>query len=166
MADTASRWYKIDNAAKIVPSTAVGTDTRVFRLTCELYEDVDERTLQKALDLAIPEFPYFGSVLRKGVFWYYLEASRTPAIVHIENKPPCSAIYHEGRRNLLYRVVYYKKRINLEMFHVLTDGTGAFEFLKQIVTNYLKIRHELDDDLALPERASVQGRNDDAFQKF
>ena len=51
MADTASRWYKIDNAAKIVPSTAVGTDTRVFRLTCELYEDVDERTLQKALDL-------------------------------------------------------------------------------------------------------------------
>ena len=152
MADTASRWYKIDNAAKIVPSTAVGTD--------------DERTLQKALDLAIPEFPYFGSVLRKGVFWYYLEASRTPAIVHIENKPPCSAIYHEGRRNLLYRVVYYKKRINLEMFHVLTDGTGAFEFLKQIVTNYLKIRHELDDDLALPERASVQGRNDDAFQKF
>ena len=166
MADTASRWYKIDNAAKIVPSTAVGTDTRVFRLTCELYEDVDERTLQKALDLAIPEFPYFGSVLRKGVFWYYLEASRTPAIVHIENKPPCSAIYHESRRNLLYRVVYYKKRINLEMFHVLTDGTGAFEFLKQIVTNYLKIRHELDDDLALPERASVQGRNDDAFQKF
>ena len=112
MADTASRWYKIDNAAKIVPSTAVGTDTRVFRLTCDLYEDVDERTLQKALDLAIPEFPYFGSVLRKGVFWYYLEASRTPAIVHIENKPPCSAIYHEGRRNLLYRVVYYKKRIN------------------------------------------------------
>ena len=36
-----SKWYQLDNAAKIVPSTTGGADTRVFRITCELKEDVD-----------------------------------------------------------------------------------------------------------------------------
>ena len=166
MADTASKWYRIDNAAKIVPSTTKAADTRVFRITCELTDDIEDWILQRALDQTIPDFPYFASVLKKGLFWYYLEQSRTEAIIHEENKPPCSAIYHEGRRNLLYRVVYYRNRINLEMFHVLTDGTGAFEFLKAIVTNYLKIKYEISDDLIQTGRSSVQGKNDDAFQKF
>ena len=43
-----SKWYQLDNAAKIVPSTTGGADTRVFRITCELKEDVDPDTLQSA----------------------------------------------------------------------------------------------------------------------
>ncbi len=52
-------WYELDNAAKIVPSTARGANTRVFRLTCELKEEVDKDTLQIALDETIEEFPFF-----------------------------------------------------------------------------------------------------------
>ena len=40
-----ANWYELDNAAKIVPSTAKGANTRVFRLTCELTENVDEDIL-------------------------------------------------------------------------------------------------------------------------
>ena len=36
--------------------------------------------------------------------------------------------YHRNRRNLLFEVTYYKNRINLEVFHALTDGTGALGF--------------------------------------
>ena len=52
------RWYELDNAAKIIPSTTVGADTRVFRICCELREDVDEDSLQRALDKTIRDFPY------------------------------------------------------------------------------------------------------------
>ena len=31
----------------------------------------------------------------------------------------------------MFRVTYYKYRINLEVFHVLTDGMGGINFLKE-----------------------------------
>ena len=60
-----ANWYELDNAAKIVPSTAKGANTRVFRLTCELTEKVDEDMLQRALDDTVLEFPFFNCVLHK-----------------------------------------------------------------------------------------------------
>lgn len=36
---------------------------------------------------------------------------------------------------------YYKNRINFEVFHALTDGTGAMHFLMELVKNYLQETH-------------------------
>lgn len=159
------KWYELDNAAKIVPPTTKGADTRVFRISCELKEEVDGTLLQKALDRAVPDFPHFASVLRKGLFWYYLDSSNIPAVVHRENKPPCAPIYRDGRRRLLYRVNYYRRRINLEMFHVLTDGTGAFAFLKAIICNYLDLAHGLEPE-HVQDVSSVKEKEDDAFSRY
>ena len=90
MPHSSPKWYKIDNAAKIVPSTTKGTDTRVFRITCVLKEEIDGPILQLALDRTVREFPYFNCILRKGLFWYYLDSSNIKAISHEENKPPCA----------------------------------------------------------------------------
>ena len=62
-------WYKLDNAAKIIPSSVEGADTRVFRLVCELREEVDPELLQRALDRTLIEFPYMNSCMRRGIFW-------------------------------------------------------------------------------------------------
>ncbi len=159
------KWYELDNNAKIVPSTAKGADTRVFRITCELKEDVDGNLLQLALDRTVPDFPHFASVLRKGLFWYYLDSSNIRAVVQPENKPACAAIYRDGRRKLLYRVNYYRRRINLEMFHVLTDGTGAFAFLRAIVCNYLILAHNLEEETP-QDLSSVKEKEDDAFSRY
>lgn len=160
------RWYELDNAAKIIPSTTVGADTRVFRICCELREDVDEDSLQRALDKTIREFPHFNCILKRGLFWYYLEASGRQAKVCEENLPPCSMLYRKGGKNLLYRLFYYKKRISLEMFHALTDGTGAFVFFKSIVSNYLIERYHLDPDAKLEDPSSVKEKEGDAFSHF
>ena len=159
------KWYELDNAAKIVPSTTRGADTRVFRISCELNEEIDEAVLQQALDRTAPDFPHFASILRKGLFWYYLDSSSIRAVVQPVKKPACSALYHPGRRRLLYRVNYYRRRINLEMFHVLTDGTGAVSFLKAIVCAYLSIRHgiEFEEDT---ERSSTKEKEEDAFERY
>ena len=160
-----SRWYELDNAAKIVPPTTKGSDTRVFRISCELKEEVDGEILQRALDKTVPDFPYFACVLRRGLFWYYLDSSSIRAVVQPENKPACAPIYQDGRRKLLYRVNYHRRRINLEMFHVLTDGTGAIAFLKTIVCRYLQIRHDIEY-LEREERSSAKDKTADAFNRY
>ncbi len=161
-----SRWYKLDNAAKIVPSQARGADTRVFRLTSVMKEDVNKEILEQALQETAPEFPIFNVVLKRGIFWYYLEDSALTPVVEEEGEFPMAALYYPGRRNLLYRVSYYKKRINLEVFHVLADGTGAFMFLKHLVARYLEILYSLppvhfDDDIS-----SMQENSADAFDTY
>ena len=51
----------------------------------------------------------------------------------MEDKSPCSKISN----NNLFEVSVYKNRINLEVDHALTDGTGTLTFLKSLVANYL-----------------------------
>ena len=41
----------------------------------------------------------------------------------------------------MFRVTYYKCRINLEVFHALTDGAGGITFLKELVYQYLRLRY-------------------------
>lgn len=161
--DKTANWYELDNAAKIVPSTARGANTRVFRLTCELKDDVNPEILQNALDDTVVEFPFFNCVLHRGLFWYYLEDSDLKAVVDEEHTPACLPLYIRGKKNLLYRVNYFRKRINLEMFHVLADGTGAFMFFKSLITRYLQIRYNLSDDIKPSDDFSVEEKNEDAF---
>ena len=159
-------WYSLDNAAKIVPSTAKGANTRVFRLTCQLKENVDKEMLQKALDEIIEEYPFFNCVLHRGIFWYYLEDSNLKAVVEEETTPACLPLYYPGRKNLLYRVNYYKNRINLEMFHVLADGTGAFMFFKNLITRYLVLKHGISEEIKPIDDYSIEEKNVDAFKDY
>ena len=161
-----AEWYRLDNAATIVPSSVHGADTRVFRIVCELNEPVDGEILQEALDLTVEEFPHFNVILRRGFFWYYLDRVRSRSMVQKEDKPACAPLYYPGRRKLMYRVNYYRNRINLEMFHVLADGTGAFAFLKNIVTNYLCLKYDLSVEPDAGDLASMDEKNEDAFRQF
>lgn len=163
-----NNWYRLDNAAKIIPASVGGADTRVFRLVCELRDEVDPGILQQALDMVKGMFPYMNCCLRKGIFWYYLEEMDHGAVVHEEYARPLKSLYVPGRKNLLYRVIYRKKRIILEMFHVLGDGTGGFMFLRAIVTQYLVLRYGLEQRLVAGEASPVSAEElqDDAFSRF
>ncbi len=161
-------WMRLDNAAKIFPSNTNEKDTKVFRFVCELKEEIDKEILQQALDKALPMFEIYQAVIRSGMFWYYFEGTEAKPEVVEEHKLPCSMLYHANRRNLLFEVSYYNKRINLEMYHALTDGTGALGFLKTIVYYYLTIKHgeEFQDKLPkLDYDASFTQKMDDSFLK-
>ena len=160
-------WRRLDNAAKIFPSAANGHDTNVFRIYCELNECVDKVFLQNALDKVIAEFPVFRSVMKKGLFWYYLEESDILPMVKEERESPCSKIYDKDVKKLLFRVTYFEKRINLDVYHVLADGTGAEEFLKVLVSNYLCLKYKINVEyLNLDFDSSVFQKADDSYMKF
>lgn len=161
-------WSRLDNAAKIFPSTIEKTDTRVFRFYCELNEMIKPKILQSAVEYTLETFPNFRMVMKKGIFWYYLEESDLTPVVTIENKSVCSPIYDDNKKDLLFNVTYYNNRINLEVYHVITDGTGALYFLKNIVSNYLVESHkeQFKDNIPIVDIATATQRNSDSFQKY
>lgn len=154
-------WYKLDNTAKIMPSTTTYLNTNIFRLYCTLSEEVDKKVLQEALDKSLLEFPLFLYTMRDGLFWHYLEESNYKPKVKEETEPICSPI----NQDFLIRVTYYKNRINLEVYHVLADGNGAMEFLKYLICTYLNKKYKLDIDIPLNDSSVFEKEKDD-FQTF
>lgn len=162
-------WLRLDNAAKIFPPTSDNRDTKVFRFVCELVEEVDPTVLQTALDHTLEMFPLYRYVLKRGLFWYYFEESPLLPTVHAESKPPCSPLYLRTSKSLLFEVTYYDRRINLEVYHALADGTGALHFLRTLVLYYLSEVHaqELGNQpLRLGYDASTSQKSGDSFSKY
>ncbi|MBE6892145.1 MAG: hypothetical protein E7481_09015 [Ruminococcaceae bacterium] len=159
------KWIKLDNAAKIFPATVSGPDTKVFRFSCELFEDVDPEILKEAVAEAAEVFDVFNYIIKKGLFWYYFEKSDLRPIVREEYKPICGELYNKEKKGLLYEVTYYKKRINFEIFHALSDGTGALMMLECIVNKYISKK------LGIPEPelsydASNHEKENDSFYHY
>ena len=161
-------WYKVDNVAKVFLATASQRDPRVFRVSCTLQEDIDPDTLNTALRATAQEWPQFQVTLHRGLFWHYFESTDLVPTAQPENKAPCAPLYTPERRNkLIYRVTYFGARINLEMFHAITDGNGGLLYLKSIVRNYLALRHPGElDSVPSPNSASAGDLAQDSFRNF
>ncbi len=136
------RWDKLDNTANLFPVIVSESVSNVYRLSVTLKEDIDPELLQKALNKVLPYFDVFKMKLKKGLFWYYFETNRKPTPkVLPENTYPCMYINPYTNNEYLFRVTYFEKRINLEVFHVLTDGSGALMFIKELTYQYLRYKY-------------------------
>ena len=136
------KWEKLDNTANVFPVIADERTTNTYRIEVMMTEPVDPELLQQAVDLVLPRFPGFDLRMRSGIFWYYMEENGKPAPrVHEEDDYPCRLIPRNKNNNYMFRVTYYKKRINLEVFHVLADGMGGFTFLRELWYQYLRLLH-------------------------
>lgn len=132
-------WFPLDDAAKIYPTSMEHGWQQVFRMAVYLKEDVSPELLQIALHFTIKRFPSFATTLKKGFFWHYLSAVKKRFIVEEEKYMPCQPIKVSAYGSEPFRLAYYKNRISVEFFHVLTDGNGAMTFLKTLVATYLKL---------------------------
>ncbi len=136
------RWERFDNTAHLFPIIATDDMSNVYRISVNLTEKVDSQLLQQALNVTLPHFPGFNMRMRKGFFWYYFEENTKPApLVSPEDTYPCQFIEENRNRNYQFRVTYYKKRINMEVFHALTDGMGTINFLRELTYQYLRLAH-------------------------
>ena len=154
-------WYRLDNSAKIMPSTTTNLNTNVFRLSCTLTKQIDEKVLQEALDKTLLEFPMYLCTLKDGLFWHYLEKVDYKPLVKEEKTHICSKL----NSDMLFRVSYYKKRINLDVSHVLSDGNGSMQFFKYLICTYLNIKNKLNLNIPLNDSTITEKEKDD-FKTF
>ena len=148
------RWMRLDNAAKIYPAARSQRWSNVFRLSATLTEVVDKEVLQSALDVTVRRFPSIGARLRRGIFWYYLQQLDHAPRIQEECSYPLTRMSRDQVRQCAFRVIAYKKRIAVEIFHSLTDGNGALVFLKSLVAEYLQQKY----GVAIPAEKGVLGR--------
>ena len=160
------RWFKLDNAGKLYPAVSTSRWSSIFRVSAELFEEVDPARLQKAVDQVLPRFPALKVRMRAGIFWYYLEEIDVPLVVRPDVGHPCMPFrYHQDNGHLL-RVFYYRRRISAEFFHALTDGTGGLTFMKTLTAEYLRLGgHKIacDNGALDPSEAPDPQETQDAF---
>ncbi|WP_026702685.1 alcohol acetyltransferase [Salibacterium aidingense] len=162
------RWYKIDNAGKIFHAVKKATNSSVFRVSMLLHEEVEHEKLQEAVDIVLKRFPTLAVRLHKGVFWDFMEGNENRLVTEQETDYPCQPIDPSSNNGYLMRVLYYKRRISVEMFHSLTDGSGAVEFLKSLVYQYLSLKGknvEAEGKVMLPGELPSRYETEDSYEK-
>ncbi len=141
MSENTKHWHKLDNTANLFPVISSPRYSNVYRIAVTLQQTVRPEVLQQALSRIILWFPNFRVRLRRGFFWYYLEENNEEPSVYREEDYPCRYIDPLQNRHFLFRVSYFENRINLEVFHVLTDGNAGKDFLSSLVCQYLMMAY-------------------------
>lgn len=162
-------WLKLDNAAKLFPAIMSGELTAVFRITAFLKKPVKFSAIKEAVEITSKRFPYFSVSLGSGLFWYYLEYNHKFPRIQTEEKIPCTA-FAAGRKNEpLYRILVKENRISVEFIHILTDGGGAFEYLKSLLYSYFRLtgnRITSTEGIISPESIITEDEMEDGYKRF
>lgn len=136
-----TKWRKLDNSAKIFPIDSDKNFSAVYRMSVLLTEEIKHDLLKKAVDKTLESFTSFKVCLKRGFFWYYLEENTKEVLVDEEKNYPCKYIDKNTNNGYLFKVTYYKNKINVDTFHSLTDGSSSIEFIKAIAYNYIDLAH-------------------------
>lgn len=128
----------LDNAAKIYTAAMGKNWNSVFGVSAHLNSDVNILALKKAVKDLYSRFPSFYVSLKKEIFWDCFEPCPNTDIVEAQCSYPCRPFDISDKSNPLFRVVCASREIRCEFFHSVTDGTGANEYLKALIYQYLK----------------------------
>lgn len=136
-ASTNDFFLPLDNSAVFIAATTVKRSPYIFRISCQLDEAVRLPELEKALSQTSNRYPFVKTRLRAGVFWYYLDPIHNPPVITADNEDPCGGPGFIVWKSGLVRVMVYSRTISCEFHHILTDGSGAVEFLRTLIAAYL-----------------------------
>ena len=134
-------WRKLDNSAKLFPMSAGKKYSTVFRISAVLNEEVQPEILKKAVKIALEKYKSFRVRLKNGFFWNYLEHNSKEPIIELESDYPCKYIDPKTNNQYLFKVTYFERKINIDIFHSLTDGNSGALFFKEIIYSYLEMTH-------------------------
>lgn len=160
------RWHRLDNTGKIFPMIANENLSNVFRISVVLKHEIDPVFLQQALEDTLPRFKGFKVKLKRGFFWYYFEGNKRTPYIEKENTWPCRYIDPKSNQLYLFRVSYYQCRINLEVFHAVTDGMGATNFIRELTARYLDLRSGRQQELREEEQGPADKIEDSYLKNY
>lgn len=134
-------WRRLDNSAKIFPMSTGKRYSTVFRLSAVLKESVNPKILEEAVKQTLEKYKSFKVRMKLGFFWYYLEYNTKDPIIEEEQDYPCQYMDSKRNHNYLFKVTYFKNKVNIDIFHSLTDGNSGTIFFKEIIYTYLELLH-------------------------
>ena len=158
-------WRRLDNSAKIFPISAGKKYSTVFRFSVILKEQIKPEILKHAVNKALSKYEFFKVRLKDGFFWNYLEYNPKKIIIEEEKEYPCKYIEPKENNEYLFKVTYFDKKINIDIFHSLTDGNGGSMFFREIVYNYIELVHKDEFDEELRKKRKIELSIEDSYIK-
>ena len=154
-------WRRLDNSAKIFPISAGKKYSTVFRISAVLKEKIHPKILKIAVEKALQEYKFFKVKLKNGFFWNYLEYNPKKIIIEREKEYPCKYIDPKQNNNYLFKVTYFEKKINIDIFHSLTDGNSGVMFFREIIYNYIELSHkeEFQEELRIKRKFDLSAED-------
>ena len=165
---TLPEWTRLENSAIIYPSCQTHKYAVVYRMSVTLDSTVDSAALDQALKNTMPRFPSFRYSVKKGLFWWFLQRlENDPSVCAPSSLKPFNIRSNGG---YMFKLSALGSRIDLDVFHALTDGTGAMTFLLSVVAEYLKLTSgvgvEYGKWVLNPEEEPVKEEMEDGFDRF
>ena len=158
-------WRRLDNSAKIFPISAGKKYSTVFRLSAVLNENVNPVILKKAVQKALEQYEFFKVKLKDGFFWNYFEYNSKEPIIEKEREYPCRYIEPQKNNGYLFKVTYFEKKVNIDIFHSLTDGNSGITFFREIIYNYIELAHEKEFQEELRLVKKIDSSAEDSYIK-
>ena len=166
MTTTIPLQLRLDNAANIYPASLSKTYSSQYRMSVTLSESVDADCLQRALETVSERIPTFRCSLKRGAFWWYLR--RQERLPHVLPLQDLRRFQFDRQGSFLYRVCVDRRRIVLDVFHALCDGTGAQVFLLTLTGEYLRLKYGISIDykgkVLNPADTPVYAEVEDSFK--
>ena len=105
-----------------------------IRIRMRLRDPVDPDVFRRAVDLTMRRYPYFSVELRKRDGQYVFADNDRPVVVRdsLEGVTLNSPAAHDH----LIAFAYWDDWLTLDVFHGLTDGTGAYAVLRTLLYYY------------------------------
>ncbi len=153
-----------DHSGLLYPLIMTLSEQSNYRFQASLYEPVKPDILLSAYKQALNRFPSFKVELDVGLF--------RPSFVENFNEPFIEE--YDGivlgrmdslrNRQYLLKLSYKDKKIYLEVFHGLADGTGALKFFGYLLDYYVF----LDKGTTNPEDdyPVLEGEDEDAYERY
>ncbi len=161
----------LDTAATIYPYARKKDWSQTFRVAAVLTEPVDPTALSHAIFDLSNRFPTFFVQLKQGVFWYKLRPVSNVKILIEDDDYPCRPLLTGKGDKPMFRVVYRGRRVAVELFHSVSDGSGALCFLKTLISRYYELLEKekfppTDGVLSLEDEPSDAEREDSFKENF
>lgn len=164
--ETKLEWRRLDNSAKIFPISAGKKYSTVFRFSAVMTEPIEQKVLEEAVKLTLEKYKSFKVRMKQGFFWYYFEHNTKNPIIEIEKDYPCKYINPKTNNDYLFKITYFENKINIDIFHALTDGNGGSLFFKEIIYTYLELLHpEIFDNEERTLRKIELNDTEDSYMK-
>ena len=160
-------WYKMDNASVMYTSMQKDEFSAIYRFSAVMTQPVDPQALQRAIDRVLPRFPGFRSKIKRGFFWHYFEPNRAPGpFLREDVAEPCRPVRFREDNHYLVRFFYYDRRISVEVFHAISDGSGTLTFLRCLLAQYLR-----ETGVEIPEFVNLDEKStfdewEDAYSRY
>ena len=152
-------WRRLDNSAKIFPISGGKKYSTVFRLSVVLKENIDKKILEKATKKALEKYKCFK------VRMNYLEENTKEPIIEIEKDYPCKYINPKENNNYLFKITYFERKINIDIFHSLTDGNSGELFFIEIIYCYLEMKYSEAFTQELRTMRKIDYNTEDSYMK-